>query len=105
MSLRNALNKSEVSQLFKAILSLRTMDECDAFLEDICTLSEVKDMSQRLEVARLLNRGENYNAIAKATGASSATVSRVNRCLHYGAGGYRKVMKVIDKGVVNNEGK
>jgi len=105
MSLRNALNKSEVSQLFKAILSLRTMDECDAFLEDICTLSEVKDMSQRLEVARLLNRGENYNAIAKATGASSATVSRVNRCRHYGAGGYRKVMKVIDKGVVNNEGK
>jgi len=105
MSLRNSLNKSEVNQLFKAILSLHTIEECDAFFEDICTLSEVKDMSQRLEVAKLLNQGENYNAIAKATGASSATVSRVNRCLHYGAGGYKKVMKVIDKGAGNNDRK
>ena len=105
MTLRNSLNKSEVSQLFKAILSLRTPDECDAFFEDLCTLSEVKDMSQRLEVAKLLHQGENYNAIAKATGASSATVSRVNRCLHYGAGGYRKVMKVIDKGGAGNDRK
>ena len=56
MSLRNSLNKSDVNQLFKAILSLHTAEECDAFFEDLCTLSEVKDMSQRLEVAKLLNQ-------------------------------------------------
>ena len=98
MSLRDALNKKEVSQLFKAILSLKTEDECDAFFEDVCTLSEVKAISQRLEVAKLLDQGANYAAIVKATGASSATVSRVNKCLHYGAGGYVEVMKEINKG-------
>lgn len=105
MSLRDSLDKSEVTQLFQAVLSLKTVEDCDAFFEDICTLSEVKAISQRLEVARLLHTGENYNNIARATGASSATVSRVNRCLHYGAGGYVNVMKVLDKGAKKNGGK
>ncbi|MCH3913789.1 MAG: YerC/YecD family TrpR-related protein [Acidaminococcaceae bacterium] len=105
MSLRSCLNKSDVSQLFKAVLSLKNEDECDAFFEDICTLSEVKDMSQRLEVARLLAAGEKYTTIAKTTGASSTTVSRVNRCLNYGPGGYKKVLKALNKGAEKNERK
>ncbi|MDD4321034.1 MAG: YerC/YecD family TrpR-related protein [Acidaminococcaceae bacterium] len=99
MSLKERLSNVDLEQLFAAILSLKNQEECDAFFEDICTLSEVKAMSQRLEVAKMLNKGENYNNIAKATGASSTTVSRVNRCLHYGAGGYVRVMQVINKGV------
>lgn len=98
MSLRDSLNKNEVNQLFKALLSLKTEDDCDALLEDLCTLSEIKAISQRLEVAKRLHLGENYTEIAKNTGASSATVSRVNKCLNYGAGGYRKVMEVIAEG-------
>lgn len=98
MSLKERLKNVNLEQLFTAVLSLRNQEECDAFFEDICTLSEVKAMAQRLEVAKMLNEGENYNNIAKITGASSTTVSRVNRCLHYGAGGYVNVMEVIDKG-------
>lgn len=105
MSLRNALNKDEVTQLFQAILSLKTLDDCDAFFEDICTVSEVKAISQRLEVAKLLHAGENYNNIAKVTGASSATVSRVNKCLNYGAGGYVKVLPLLKKGAKKHVGK
>ena len=103
MSLKERLIDVDLEQLFTAVLSLKTQEECDAFFEDICTVSEVKAMAQRLEVAKMLNEGENYATIAKVTGASSTTVSRVNRCLHYGAGGYVKVMKVIDGGVKKNE--
>lgn len=103
MSLKERLGKKGLDQLFAAILSLKNQEECDAFLEDICTFSEVKAMSQRLEVAKMLNEGENYNNIAKVTGASSTTVSRVNRCLHYGSGGYVRVMKIIDRGAKKND--
>jgi TrpR-related protein YerC/YecD len=99
MSLKERLLDVDLEQLFTAVLSLKNQDECDAFFEDICTVSEIKAMAQRLEVAKMLNEGENYVTIAKVTGASSTTVSRVNRCLHYGAGGYVRVMKVIDEGV------
>jgi len=98
MSLKERLLDVDLEQLFTAVLSLKDQEECDAFFEDICTVSEIKAMAQRLEVAKMLNEGENYVTIAKATGASSTTVSRVNRCLHYGAGGYVRVMKVIDEG-------
>ena len=104
MSLKEQLKDANLEQLFKAVLSLKTIDQCDAFFEDICTISEVKAMSQRLEVAKLLNEGENYTNIVHKTGASSTTVSRVNRCLHYGAGGYTNIMKQICKGEEKNEG-
>ena len=82
-------------QLFKAILSLK---QCYKFFEDICTISELKAMAQRLEVARMLDEGCIYETIVEKTGASTATISRVKRCLVYGADGYNSVMQVIKEG-------
>lgn len=81
-------------KLFDAILGLRDRDECAAFFDDLCTIKELQDMSQRFDVALMLDGGKNYGEISALTGASSATISRVNRCLNYGRGGYRSV---IDK--------
>ena len=81
--------------LCRALLSLETMEECYAFLEDICTIKEILGMSQRLEVARMLQSGASYAAITKATGASTATISRVSKCCEYGTGGYRTVIERI----------
>ena len=82
----------QIRTLCEAILQLRDEQECRAFLEDLCTIKEVGALSQRLEIARRLDRGDSYLATVQATGASSATVSRVNRCLEYGAGGYRLML-------------
>lgn len=79
-------------QLFRAILKLESTEECDRFFEDICTIAEIKALAQRLEVARMLSKGNTYLEISEKTGASTATISRVNRCLHYGADGYRVVL-------------
>ncbi len=79
--------------LFKAILSLENEKECSKFFEDICTIKEIQDIAQRLEVARLLKEGRAYNDVAKKTGASTATISRVNKCISYGSGGYELVLK------------
>ena len=79
-------------QFFAAVLSLKTEEECRAFFDDVCTIKELQDLSQRLEVAFLLDSGKNYQEISKATSVSSATISRVNRCLVYGDGGYRTVI-------------
>ena len=76
----------------KALLTLRTPEELMAFFEDICTIKELQDMAQRLEVARLLSQGKSYAEINQVTGASTATISRVKRCLNYGADGYRLVL-------------
>jgi len=105
MSLKDVMNNEELVQLFNAVLSLKDEQECANFFEDICTLSEIKAMCQRLEVAKRLSAGENYVTIAKETGASSTTVSRVNRCLHYGAGGYAKIFKIRTKGAKKNDKK
>lgn len=78
--------------LCNAILSLKTKEECCAFLEDICTIKEIQDISQRLAVARMLSRGVSYTTICRETGASTATISRVSRCYEYGAGGYKTVI-------------
>ncbi len=78
--------------LYQAVLSLQTPEECRAFFEDLCTVAELKAMSQRLEVAQLLDEGLIYNDILQRTGASSATISRVNRALQYGADGYKTVL-------------
>ena len=74
--------------LFEAILSLQSIEECEMFFQDICTIKEIQDISQRYEVARLLNSGKLYQEIAQLTGASTATISRVNKAIQYGEGGY-----------------
>jgi TrpR-related protein YerC/YecD len=84
--------KDAAARLFHAVSLLRDEEECAAFFEDICTINEIIDMAQRLDTARLLDRGMNYNDISREVGVSAATISRVSRCLHYGAGGYRTVI-------------
>lgn len=85
----------EVDALLEAFLALKTPDEVYGFLLDVCTIREIHDMAQRLAVARLLAAGEHYSRIQHVTGASSTTISRVSRCLHYGADGYRTVIDRI----------
>lgn len=86
--LKDAVNDN----LCKAVLSLKNMEECYQFFEDICTISEIKAMGQRLEVASMLRQGHIYEDIVEHTGASTATISRVKRCLNYGADGYNIVL-------------
>ena len=90
MNNRNKRSDPE-SDLYRAILSLRSVEECYNFFTDLCTISELKAMEQRYEVAKLLDEGLIYNDILEKTGASSATISRVNRSLQYGTGGYEIV--------------
>jgi len=86
------LDKPASDTLYQAIASLQSVEECRRFLQDLCTVSELKAMEQRIEVAMLLDQGLIYSDILERTGASSATISRVNRCLHYGADGYNTVI-------------
>ncbi len=81
-----------VDRLYRAILSLESVEECYKFFEDICTITEIKDMSQRLDTAFLIDKGISYQKISEQIGVSTATISRVSRCLNYGAGGYRAVI-------------
>ena len=87
-----ALDNDSVKRLLHCITSLQTEEECRAFFEDICTIKEVLDMAQRLDTAVLLDKGSNYQSISKTVGISTATISRVKRCLDYGPGGYRLVL-------------
>ena len=82
-------NTPSIDRLFAAILQLQNVEECHKFFEDICTIKEVKDMAQRLDAAILLDEGAGYQQISEQVGISTATISRVSRCLNYGAGGYR----------------
>lgn len=91
------LRTPETDMLVEALLSLRTREECYALLDDLCTVREIHDLSQRLAVALLLNKGETYADIAEETGASTATIGRVNRALNYGAGGYAALFDRIDR--------
>ena len=91
------LHKPEVDKLFNAVLSLETVEECYKFFEDICTVKEILDIAQRLKAAKMLTEGENYNEISRETGMSSATISRVSRCLEYGAGGYKLVLARLEE--------
>ena len=88
----------ERESLYEAILSLKSMDECKKFFQDLCTVSELRAMIQRFEVALLLSEGMIYNDILERTGASSATISRVNRSLQYGEGAYLEIIpRIADK--------
>ena len=82
------IKKERSNEMYEAILSLRTVEECRKFFDDLCTLTELQAMEQRFQVAVLLHQGLIYNEILEKTGASSATISRVNRSLQYGADGY-----------------
>ena len=82
----------EAEHLFRAILKLQTIEECQAFFDDLCTIKEIQDLSQRFDVATMLDEGKNYQEISRATGASTATICRVNKCLNYGSQGYRTIL-------------
>ena len=85
-------NSESINDLFRSILLLQNEDECRAFFEDLCTIKELQDTAQRLETARLLSEGKNYQEISREVGISSTTISRVSRCLNYGGGGYETVI-------------
>lgn len=91
------LKNAQTDQLVQAILSLQTEEECYRLFDDLCTIHEVQALAQRIEVARLLRKRITYHDIAERTGASTATISRVNRCLIYGAGGYDTVLDRMEK--------
>jgi len=97
LAYESKLKDDLTDKLFEAILELRTIEECYRFFEDICTISEIKALSQRLEVAKMLREGKTYHEIAEKTGASTATISRVNRALHYGADGYNLILERLEK--------
>lgn len=96
MTANPKLKDTLTDQLFQAILLLQTEEECYQFFEDICTISELKALAQRLEVARMLEHRHTYDEIVARTGASTATISRVKRCLYYGADGYKTILARLD---------
>lgn len=91
------LHTKEVDTLFEAILSLQNIEECYSFFEDVCTAREILDISQRLKAAQMLKNGENYTVISKETGMSTATISRVSKCLEFGDGGYELALSRLEK--------
>ena len=91
------LKDSNVEYLYRAVLSLQSMEECDRFFDDLCTVPELKALSQRLQVAKMLSDHRVYSDIVQATGASTATISRVNRSLNYGADGYDIIFQRLEQ--------
>lgn len=91
------LKNKDVDALFEAILSLKTVEECYSFFEDACTIKEIIEIAQRLKAAKMLRNGVNYAEISKETGMSTATISRVNKCLEYGNGGYNIVLDRLNE--------
>ena len=96
MNYQSKLKNEFTDELFEAILQLRDAEECYRFFEDICTIKEIQAMSQRLKVAKLLRQNKTYNEIEEKTHASTATISRINRCLHYGADGYSMILDRLE---------
>jgi len=90
------LRNREVEELLRALLTLEDPDDAYALLLDLCTVREIKEMAQRLEVARMLSAGEHYTTIQDATGASATTISRVSKALNYGADGYKRVLERLE---------
>ena len=92
----NSKLKNEYTDLFfRAVLGLENVGECYDFFEDLCTVSELQAMAQRFHVARLLSEGKTYQEISSETGASTATISRINKCLEYGSDGYRTALEKL----------
>lgn len=93
MNYKSNIKSEQTDKLFEAILSLKNLEECYKFFEDICTIKEIEAIGQRLEVAKLLVQNKTYSEIEKETSASTATISRINRALKYGTGGYEILLK------------
>lgn len=91
------IRSESINNLFKAILSLEDIEECYDFFGDLCTIKEIQDMAQRLDTAVLLNEGLNYQTISKDVGVSTATISRVSKCLNYGNDGYKKAIERLKR--------
>lgn len=103
MKYNSKIKSKQTDGLFEAILELDNMEECYRFFEDICTVKEIKAISQRLEVVKLLIKEKTYHEIESETGASTATISRINRSLNYGADGYKIVLERL--GLLNDKDK
>ena len=97
MAYKSILERDDVDALFDAVLKLKNREECYKFFEDLCTINEIHAIAQRMEVAKLLSEKKTYNEIEEITNASTATISRINKCLVYGAGGYRLVLERLTK--------
>lgn len=93
--INSKLKSEEMDLLFNSILHLNTIEECYSFFEDIATVNEIKSLAQRMQVAKFLNEKKTYSEIAEITGASTATISRVNRCLNYGSDGYNLILEKL----------
>ena len=91
------LRCESLDRLFQTILNLQTVDECYAYFEDLCTVKEILDISQRLDTAILLSKGMSYQKIAEQVSVSSATIGRVSKCLNYGSGGYQTAIERLAK--------
>ncbi len=91
------IRSASIDRLFEAILNLKTTEDCYNFFEDICTIKELQDMAQRLDVAFLLTDGLNYQKISQEVNVSTATISRVSKCLNYGSGGYHSAIEQIKR--------
>ena len=93
MEYQSKLQRDDIDQLFDAVLTLNDREDCYRFFEDICTINEIHAIAQRLQVARLLSEKKTYSEIESITNASTATISRINKCLLYGADGYKRVLE------------
>ena len=100
MAYESKYRREDIDELFDGILTLQDREDCYRFVEDICTINEIHSIAQRLQVAKLLSEKKTYNEIEKVTKASTATISRINKCIVYGADGYRRVLERL-----NNEKK
>ena len=92
MAYESKLKRDDIDQLFDAVLTLEDREDCYRFFEDICTINEIHAIAQRLQVAKLLSEKKTYSEIESITSASTATISRINKCLLYGADGYKRVL-------------
>ncbi len=101
MSYESRFQSEDIDELFEAILTLKDREDCYRFFEDICTINEIHSIAQRLQVAKLLSEKKTYTEIETLTKASTATISRINKCLVYGADGYKRVLERLE--AQNNE--
>lgn len=97
MAYSSKFRSKEIDALFEAVLVLEDREDCYRFFEDLCTINEIQAMAQRLEVAKLLREKKTYTEIEQKTKASTATISRINKCLNYGAEGYKRILERLDK--------
>ncbi len=93
MEYESKFRREDIDELFDAILTLRDREDCYRFFEDICTINEIHAIAQRLQVAKMLMEKKTYNEIEDETKASTATISRINKCIVYGADGYKRVLE------------